>query len=158
MIENRQDAPSSSSTEATILAAERRAEQEGVTFTSIRRYVYAILLEADEPLGAYDIAGRLDGIGCTKPTTAYRALEWLEGLGLIRKIRSVSKYVALKSGPQDTPLAFVICQECGTTEQIALGPESHELLSAFEVNGFQAVNPTIEVSGRCIEHHRLADE
>jgi Fur family zinc uptake transcriptional regulator len=154
MLENRQDAPSSSRAEALVLTAEQLAQREGSAFTSIRRHVYEILLDADAPLGAYEIAGRLDGIGCARPTTAYRALDWLEHLGLIRKIRSVSKYVALKSAPRDAPLAFVICQECGTTEQIALGPESHELLSIFETCGFQTLNPTIEVSGRCTAHHR----
>ncbi len=157
MFENRQDASSSCSTEARIAAAEHRASQAGSALTPIRRHIYEILLQAEEPLGAYDIVGCLDGVGCARPTTAYRALDWLEDLGLARKIRSVSKYVALKSGPSDAPLAFIICQECGTTEQIALGSESQELLSVFETKGFQTLNPTIEVSGRCLEHRRPAD-
>jgi Fur family zinc uptake transcriptional regulator len=158
MFENRQDAPSPSWAEARIVAAERLASQAGATFTAIRRHVYEVLLHAKEPLGAYYIVDRLDGIGCARPTTAYRALDWLEDLGLIRKIRSLSKYVALKSGPSDAPLAFVICRECGTTEQIELGPESQKLLSVFEARGFQTLNPTLEISGRCLEHHRSADD
>ena len=150
--------PSPASAHALVRAAERLAQQAGTILTPIRRHVYEILLDAEEPLGAYDVVGLLDGVGSARPTTAYRALDWLEDLGLIRKIRSLSKYVALKSGACDEPLAFMVCQECGSTEQIALGPESQGLFAAFEARGFQTLDPTIEISGRCMEHQRPADE
>ncbi|WP_084417800.1 hypothetical protein [Henriciella litoralis] len=58
--------------------ADLAAERAGLRMTRIRRHVYRLLLEADEPLSAYHIADRLDGIGSPKPATAYRALDCLE--------------------------------------------------------------------------------
>ena len=158
MPEYHRDDPTPVSAQALILAAQRLVVQAGTAFTPIRRHVYEILLGAEEPLGAYDIVGRLDGIRCARPTMAYRALDWLKGLGLIRKIRSLSKYVALKSVPIDAPLAFVICQECGTTEQIALGSESWGLFAVFEARGFQTLDPAIEISGRRMDYHLSTDD
>ncbi|MCI4643411.1 MAG: transcriptional repressor, partial [Hyphomonadaceae bacterium] len=78
--------------ETLLHLAERSADQAGITLTRIRRHVYRMLLDADEPLGAYEIVDRLEGVGSAKPATAYRALSCLEVLGLVRKIKSLSKY------------------------------------------------------------------
>ena len=120
--------------------------------TRIRRHVYRLLLEAHEPLSAYHIAGRLDGIGSPKPATAYRALDCLEKIGLIKKIRSISKYVALRAGPSAAPLAFLICRECGSAEQVTAATESDALLQRAERSGFTQIDPIIELMGFCSQH------
>lgn len=138
--------------EALLELAERSANQAGVAFTRIRRHVYQVLLDANEPLGAYDIVDCLEGIGCAQPATAYRALNCLENLGFVRKIRSISKYVALRTGPSESPLAFVVCRECGTAEQIALGQDSADIFLRAKARGYQDLDKTIELTGCCKDH------
>lgn len=138
--------------QALLLIAERTALRAGVTLTQIRRHVYSVLLDADAPLGAYDIVKTLDGVGAVAPVTAYRALNCLQELGLIHKIRSTAKYVALTSGPSDLPVAFVVCRECGTTEQIPLDLDPTRLLASAEAHGYGNIDPTIEITGFCQNH------
>lgn len=157
--DGREDAAHSDTPRETLLQqAEQVAKQAGVSLTRIRRHVYELLLDADEPLGAYEVARSLEGVGSAKPATAYRALYFLEGLGLIRRIRSLSKFVALKSIAVAGPQAFVVCEECGTTEQIELGEESRALFAIVESAGFRNLDAAIELSGRCQDHSSSSDK
>lgn len=146
------DRESTLDTAALFELADRAASRAGVRLTRVRRHVYRLLIEAGEPLSAYEIVDRLEGIACPKPPTAYRALECLERIGLVRKIRSISKFVALRSGPTDAPQAFLICRTCGSAEQVAATKESIALRERAERFGFTSLDPTIELIGRCSEH------
>ena len=135
-----------------LLAAERIVSRSRRPFTRIRRYVYALLLQAGEPLGAYDIVESLEGVGCAQPATAYRALHFLEELGLIRKIKTVSKYVPVLNTHQNARVAFVICRECGTTEQVSLDIDCRRFMKRAEACGFQHLDMMIEFTGYCSSH------
>lgn len=135
-----------------LVLAELAARESGTSFTAIRRHVYEVLLDADVPLGAYDILGTLEGVASTKPITAYRALDWLEALGLVRKIRSLAKYVALWTGPSHSPVAFLVCKECGLAEEVALGNEADRFLSVIAKKGYSAPDAVLEIIGCCAAH------
>lgn len=132
--------------------AETRAKACGQSFTTLRRHVYQVLLDADEPLGAYDILATLEGVASMKPVNAYRALDWLRKLGLVCKIRAIHKYVALPTGSAFSPVAFLICKECGLAEQLFLGKEWERFLKMVEQRGYSVPDAIVEVTGYCTAH------
>ena len=75
-----------------LAAAEARAVKDGERMTPQRRRVLALLLEAGEPVKAYDLIARFGGAEgqAAKPPTVYRALDFLERLGLAHRIASIS--------------------------------------------------------------------
>ena len=134
-----------------LAAAEARAVKDGERMTPQRRRVLALLLEAGEPVKAYDLIARFGEDGqAAKPPTVYRALEFLERKGLAHRIASISAYVAC-TATSDTPghaAAFLICDCCGATEEVVT-PASPAFAQAAEVAGYAIARTTIEGHGRC---------
>lgn len=138
--------------ETAIEFAERIVRQSGSRMTRIRRHVYMCLLKSDRPLRAYDILDMLDGIGAQKPPTVYRALDWLIKMRLVKKVASVSKYVALQPQKGNQTVAFLLCQKCGQTESFDPGPMTESLKATAQKNGFDNCETVIEIVGNCKGH------
>jgi len=138
--------------ESVIDFAEKIARQSGARLTRIRRHVYTCLLQSDIPLGAYDILDMLNGIGAQKPPTVYRAPDWLIKLDLVKKVTSVSKYVALLPQKGNRIVAFLLCQTCGQTESFDPGPMTESLKAITQKNGFDSCETVIEIVGHCKGH------
>jgi len=117
-----------------LLAAENLAKLKGERFTQIRRHIYTCMLEADQPLGAYELLEMME-VGSPKPPTVYRALEWLSMLGLIRKVSSISKYIAMPMGQSHEPVAVLICRDCGKVDVMETSAPVIELMSAAQGRG-----------------------
>jgi len=130
-------------------AAERLAISKGERFTAIRRHIYKSMLESDQPLGAYEILDLLAGVGSQKPPTVYRALEWLSMLGLIRKVASISKYIALPQGQSHDPVAVLICRDCGKVDVMETSAPVVQLMSAAQSRGYKELEATLEIVGQC---------
>ena len=96
--------------ESQLSQARAIARKAGKTLTPVREYFYKRLL-CEGPLGAYELLAGLDGVASAKPPTAYRTLEFLQELGLIRKLQSVSKYIATPLSAVSSPMAFVVCRQ-----------------------------------------------
>ena len=77
--------------ERALGASERRIADAGERMTAPRRRVLTLLLEAGEPVKAYDLIARFGGAEgqAAKPPTVYRALDFLERLGLAHRIASI---------------------------------------------------------------------
>jgi len=139
---------------AAILAqAEHLIHHKGGRFTTIRKYVYQLLLEAPHPLGAYEIIDELKGIGSQKPPTVYRALSWLMEQGLVAKIAYNSRYTAIPIGAEADDLAFVICRECGGTDTLEAPGLSKSLHKTAKERGFQDTQMVMEIIGLCGGHN-----
>ena len=132
--------------------AERVASDHNSRFTPIRRHIYKCLQETDAPLGAYDILDLLDGVGAPMPPTVYRSLEWLIEMGLVKKVESVSKYMATASFEQAEQIALLLCQTCGHAEPFDAGPALKSLEHLAKAKGFQEQQTVIEIIGQCAEH------
>lgn len=132
-----------------LASAETRLVDRGERMTAPRRRVLEMLLEAGEAVKAYDLIARYgaDGVAA-KPPTVYRALEFLEKTGLAHRIASISAYVACSAGDQAHSAAFLICDCCGATEEIAPPPD-RTLERAAEAAGYAIERTTIEGHGRC---------
>ncbi|MGB3455129.1 MAG: Fur family transcriptional regulator [Litorimonas sp.] len=147
--------PPSIDVPAALHSARTRAEGSGTRFTRSREYVYRTLLESPCPLGAYEILDRMDAaVGAQKPPTVYRALDWLLEMGLAHRIATLSKFVAAPLDAAASPVAYLLCRECGQAEPMEAGPVSALLHTAVRDAGFRNEDTVIEVTGLCGSHPR----
>jgi Fur family transcriptional regulator, zinc uptake regulator len=132
-----------------VAAADARVTAEGERMTAARSRVLELLLTAGEPVKAYDLIARFGEDGQpAKPPTVYRALDFLERKGLAHRIASISAYVACASGDRAHAAAFLICDCCGATAEVAT-PVAEGLERAAREAGYQIERTTIEAHGRC---------
>jgi Fur family zinc uptake transcriptional regulator len=124
------------------------AAQEGEKWTASRARVYELLLRARGPVKAYDLIPVYAADRETKPPTVYRALDFLEAIGLAHRIPSLSAYTACRGVGQTHAGSFLICTCCGSAEEIA--PDLDVLVSqAAAGRGFRPVAATLEIRGVC---------
>lgn len=144
------DAPPSRAAVADALgAAEARLSAQGERMTAARSRVLELLLAAGEPVKAYDLIAGFGADGQpAKPPTVYRALDFLERQGLAHRIASISAYVACSSGPTAHAAAFLICDCCGATTEVA-APIADDLDRAAAAAGYAIDRTTVEAHGRC---------
>ena len=109
----------------------------------------ALLLEAGEPVKAYDLIARFGEDGQpAKPPTVYRALEFLERLGFAHRLESLNAYVACRRSDEGHAAAFLICDCCGATEEFE--PEvASAVQRAATTRGYAVEAVTLEAHGRC---------
>jgi Fur family zinc uptake transcriptional regulator len=128
--------------------AETICAEASEPLTSARRRVLEILLSAGGPMKAYDIIGAYFGSGRpVSPTTVYRSLEFLERMGFLHRLESVSAYIACHLDRRGHAAAFLICECCGAAEEFEpdLTSERAEAAAA----GFKLERVTIEARGVC---------
>lgn len=117
--------------------------------TAPRRRVLEMLLVAGRPVKAYDLISDFGVDGQpAKPPTVYRALEFLERTGAVHRIASISAYVACAHDDQDHAAAFLICDCCGDTCEVA-PPARDQFDAAAAREGYRIARVTIEAHGLC---------
>lgn len=129
--------------------AEALAETRGQRMTKIRRKVLRLLLENPEPSKAYDLLDNLDGEGSAKPPTIYRALDFLQDVGLAHKIESLNAYVACGHASHNHSAVFMICDQCGGAEELHALATTEALSTETETAGFKVTRAVIEARGLC---------
>lgn len=129
-------------------AAEARCAAAGQRLTPPRRRVLELLLEAGQPVKAYDLIAAFGEGAPAKPPTVYRALEFLARQGFAHRIESLNAYVACGGGAEGHAAAFLICDCCGATREIA--PQGiAEIERLAGVQGFSLTGLTVEAHGLC---------
>ena len=139
-----------------LAAAEARCLRAGAQLTELRRQVLALVLEAEQPLGAYALLDKLKAQRPgAAPPTVYRALDFLLEHGLIHKVERLNAFVGCAEATHDHgrahdhPHPFLICGDCGATVEISDTAVAHALADAAARVGFRVGNATVEVEGRC---------
>ncbi len=141
-----------------LAAADARCTRAGAQLTELRRQVLALVLESDQPLGAYALLDKLKALRPgAAPPTVYRALDFLLEQGLIHKVERLNAFVGcVEAGHghghdhgHDHPHQFLICRDCGTTIEISDHAVAHALEAAAKRVGFTAIHSTVEIEGRC---------
>ena len=133
--------------------AEKIAQTVGEKWTPSRARVYELLIRAGGPVKAYDLIPAYAQDRVTKPPTVYRALDFLESLGLAHRIPSLSAYTACQGGDPTHAASFLICQCCGSAKEIL--PDLYQLVSrASLLNRFSASSATLEIRGLCERCHQ----
>jgi len=136
-------------TEAFLTEAEALVAQKGQKLTPIRRKVLHLLLESHEPAKAYDLLANLDGEGAAKPPTVYRALDFLQEMGLAHKIESLNAYVACGHTSHAHSAVFIICDTCGGAEELHAVETGDALEKETNAAGFDVRSAVIEARGIC---------
>ncbi len=131
-------------------AAERICARSGRRLTPDRRQVLEILLGAHAALSAYDIVARMDWQG-RKPGSyaVYRALDVLEQLGLIHRIRSRNAFFACTAPDSAHGGFFFICTGCDRIGEVTAPAIEHALADAAQGLGFTVERPMVEIDGLC---------
>lgn len=151
---SRANKPCSSKEPDEFLAeAETLVRERGQKLTPIRRKVLQLLLESEEPAKAYDLLANLDGLGAAKPPTIYRALEFLQGMGLAHKIESLNAYVACGHPDHPHSAVFLICDACGGAQELHADATNRILANEAKSTGFLVENTVIEARGLCRNCH-----
>jgi Fur family zinc uptake transcriptional regulator len=137
--------------------ADARCARAGAQLTALRRQVLALVLEAEQPLGAYALLDKLKAQRPgAAPPTVYRALDFLLEQGLIHKVERLNAFVGcVEAGHDhahhghDHPHQFLICGDCGLTLEISDHGVAHAVAEAAAKAGFTAAHATVEIEGRC---------
>lgn len=129
--------------------AEARCREAGERLTAPRRRVLELLLESGQPTKAYDLIAAFGADGqSAKPPTVYRALDFLERIGMAHRIASISAYVACVRGEAAHAAAFLICDCCGDARELD-PPSSQPLQAGAAAAGYRLDRVTIEAHGLC---------
>lgn len=132
-----------------LAAAEARCEAAGQRMTAPRKRVLQMLLEAGQPVKAYDLIAAFGEDGApAKPPTVYRALDFLSKQGLAHRIESLNAFIACGGGGEGHAAAFLICDCCGATREIAPSGVS-EIERLAGAQGFRLTGLMVEAHGLC---------
>ena len=133
--------------ERALTAVEARCAADGERMTAPRRRVLELLLTAGEPVKAYDLMAAYGEEGA-KPATVYRALEFLEKVGLVHRIVSLSAFQACIGHDGAHGAAFLICDCCGQAKEFEAAA-GEQVRAAASAHGFGVERVMVEVHGRC---------
>jgi len=118
--------------------------------TGMRATILELLLKADKPVAAYWLIDRLRTNGkLVAPPTVYRALNALQRAGLAHKVESLSAFTACSHPDHDHQGQFLICSECGQTEELADHEFADRMRASAADRGFRPAHQVIEVMGTC---------
>lgn len=133
----------------------------GQRFTKIRRLVLEMIWESHRPLGAYELLPAIKEAGFNSaPPTVYRALEFLQELGLVHRISSLNAFIGCSHPGHQCNSCFLICGQC----QLAVELESPKLAGVIDDitadMGFSIEREHLEIVGRCpnCQSDKPADE
>lgn len=136
--------------------ARQICEHKGSRFTALRQDIYRLILEADKPLGAYDLISALQDTrklankpANIAPPTIYRSLEFLLSHGLVHQLNSINAYVPCCHPRHTHTAAFLICDNCRQVQECSNLPISEMIEFSQTHANFMVKKSTIELSGLC---------
>lgn len=147
-----------------LAAAKQDCRKRGVRFTTLRQQIYELVLQANKPVGAYDLITQLQQMRLldiehndeenqisknVAPPTVYRSLEFLLSEGLVHQLTSINAYVPCCHPRAKHTAAFLICIQCQRVQECSSLPVQEMMSFAEKDVGFVVARSVIELSGRC---------
>ncbi|HEY8163142.1 MAG: Fur family transcriptional regulator [Methylocystis sp.] len=120
--------------------------------TPARRRALDILIEANRPVGAYEMIDLMAGADGKRPApvSVYRALAFLLDNGLAHRLESKNAFVVCgHAHAAEEPVVFLICEECGEVKEATSAGLARELSALASQAGFTARTRVVEIAGRC---------
>ena len=138
-------------TNSLLAQAQIVCNKKGVRFTKVREQVFALLAKRNGAVGAYDLLEELKTLdAAAKPATIYRALDFLCKQGFVHKIESINAFVMCHHfGDCSHPVQLLICDECGSVEEIQSNNFDLALRTMADANGFTISHQIVEAHGQC---------
>ena len=122
----------------------------GARLTPVRRRVLELILSSEQPAGAYALLAELQrGRGKLGPPTVYRALEFLLAHKLIHKLETSAAFIACCDIEHPHESQFIICDDCGATEEMRDETIVESLRQLAERRGFAVGRQIVEARGLC---------
>lgn len=129
--------------------AETVCRQQNKRFTTIRRRVLKLVWRQHKPIGAYQLLELLQQNNRTAPPTVYRALDFLQQLGLVHRIASLNAYVGCSRPHKPHDGQFLICEACHALAELDAPEITAAINQSAAVSGFKTARQTIEIMGLC---------
>ena len=129
--------------------AEQLCLQQHKRFTEIRRRVLELVWRQHKPIGAYQVLELMQQENRTAPPTVYRALDFLQQLGLVHRIESLNAYVGCSHPEQPHDGHFLICERCHSLEELEMPEVTAAISRKAAASGFATSRQTIEIMGLC---------
>ena len=136
--------------EIALARAQRICTLRGARLTAMRRRILELILQADQPTKACALLAELEQErGRLGPPTVYRALDFLLAHKLIHRVETSNAFVACGDAEHSHQSQFVICEDCGATEEIQDDEIVASLHRLGERRGFAIERQVIEARGLC---------
>lgn len=133
----------------------------GLRLTPLRREVLELVLQAQKPVGAYDLLAKLtakDGRPAAPPTV-YRSLDFLLEQGFIHRLASINAFIPCCHPREGHQAAFLICEQCHRVQETSAANLVQTLGELAQHGHFVPKTTLIEISGVCAGcQHGVADE
>lgn len=130
--------------------AKSLCKSQGQRLTPIRELVLRLVWQSHKPLGAYELLPRLAEAGFNSaPPTVYRALDFLQELGLIHRISSMNAFIGCTQPDHPHPTAFMICRTCRTAAELDTTALEVLFNSSANNQGFRIEQQSVELLGLC---------
>ena len=135
----------------TLSDLQRICAERGARLTAQRRETFKALRAAGKPISAYDLLPRMEKrLGKRlAPLTVYRALDFLVEHGLVHKIASNHTYALCDRPHTHHESVHLVCTECGSGEELALGKLGSALDDAAASRQFTPSRHIVELEGHC---------
>lgn len=130
--------------------AEELCRERGQRLTALRRKVLELVWANHRPVGAYALLEMLrEESGRVAPATVYRALDFLQGQGLVHRVASLNAFIGCAfPGPPHNG-QFLICTGCQELAELDDGKITAALRESAAAYGFAISHTTVEIQGLC---------
>ena len=130
--------------------AEELCRQRGARLTYMRRRVLELIWDSHKAVKAYDLLDRLsDSEKSVRPSTVYRALEFLMAHGLVHRVDSLNAFVGCSGSDEQHNAQFLICQECGEVSEMDGAMIGQAVAHQAAEAGFNVRRQMVELHGEC---------
>lgn len=135
--------------DTAIANAEALCQRHKQRFTAIRRRVLELVWRQHKPIGAYQVLEFLQQDSRTAPPTVYRALDFLQQMGLVHRIASLNAYIGCAHPGEPHDGQFLICESCKTLAELDAPEINNAIAQSAVASGFQTHRQTVEIMGLC---------
>ena len=133
--------------------AKQICQVKGGVLTDIRRQVLELIWRNHHPVKAYDIIEKFKPSertqGAAKPTTIYRALEFLLEKGLIHRVESLNAFIGCSNPLHVHELILLICKKCENVQERSAERVMESIKTELQQAHFIAHSKIIEIHGLC---------
>lgn len=131
-------------------AAEAICRERGQRLTALRRLVLELVWANHQPVGAYGLLEMMrQQSGQVAPATVYRALDFLQELGLVHRLASLNAFIGCAFPGAPHTGQFLICTGCQELAELDDRQITEALLASASASGFAISHTTVEVLGLC---------
>lgn len=133
-----------------ISTAEQLCASRGVQLTPIRHKVLELIWNSHKAIKAYDLLDLIRPVNdAAKPSTVYRALDFLLEQGLIHRVESLNAFVGCRNSGTQHDQLLLICTVCHDIEERPAFDVFKALNDETQNANFNPQRKTLEIHGLC---------